>query len=304
MDDEVPAAEAALLANNIALIEEPEEERIPSVMGPDDSRRMNLTDEEVDWALDIRDAIGMMPELDAVSDFFCVQLALIVKDDVGEAVERAMGLQAFKEEYNILDTYEEGSRCLRGLVHLLPRMWLSFAYSHDDGMYVEAHDLPKFDVSLIHNPEKVRTFLAGIYYMHHAMNSDFAGIRKGTIVLVECEGFDWTKKATFNFQNRVFTELLSHYPYCIEGRHYNTGAVFNIYLSMLRKLLPEKLKKTLQVGFQLDERLDKYFLVPTVEAAEERMLLRLEECLRRRYENIKAYSFPSDDESIKESVAG
>lgn len=296
MQIEEPEAEAQLPANNNALMEEAEEERIPSVMSPDDPRRVNLTDEELDWALDIRDAIGMLPELDAVSDYFCVQLALIAKEDVGEAVERALGLQAFKEEYNILDTYEEGSRCLRELVKLLPRMWLSFAYSHDDGMYVEAHDLPKFDVSLIDTAEKVRTFLAGVYYIHHAMNSDFAGIRNGTIVLVECEGFDWTKKATFNFQNRVFTELLSHYPYSIEGRHYNTGTVFNIYLSMLRKLLPKKLKRTLQVGFQLDERLDKYFLVPTVEAAEERMLLRMEECLRRRYTNQTTFKFPSDDE--------
>lgn len=66
----------------------------------EDNRTM-LSEQEISWALNIKRVIESHPELDSLSDYAYAQLALIVKDNIQEAVERTQHMQCFREEYDI-----------------------------------------------------------------------------------------------------------------------------------------------------------------------------------------------------------
>ena len=78
-DDEV-AYEAASEAGG-------EEENFDEIIRSiNDPRRMRLKQEDIDNALVIKDAIGMLPELDSVLDLMCAQLAIVDGDDVEKSM--------------------------------------------------------------------------------------------------------------------------------------------------------------------------------------------------------------------------
>lgn len=266
-----------------------EEEPLPAIMGPDDPKRMALTREEKQWALDIKDLVEMMPDLDNLSDFMYAQLALICEDNAEDAVRRAYGLQAFREEYNILDTYEDGCRYIRAMIDLFPEEFLSFSFSHQDGTYVLVHDASKLKTTNLTTPKKVEAFFAAAYYFHQAMIPDMESARKGTIVLVECSQYTFTQKQNFNIQKQLFSQLLSIYPFKGSLQCYHTGLVFNLLASMFRSVLPTKLKDKIKTGLILDQSLDAYYLVPSVEAAAQRVIQRMEETLKKRHENLNTF---------------
>lgn len=64
---------------------------------------------------------------------------------------------------------------------------------------------------------------------------------------------------------------------------------------MLNKILPGDTRNRMEFGCQFDGRLDTVYLVPTPEAAQERMLGRLADSLRRRFENEKTFRLNEDD---------
>ena len=70
-----------------------------------------------------------MPDLDNLSDLMYVQLAIVCKDNIEEALDRCYGLQAFREEYKMLDTYEAGRYYLKELIKIFPTMFLNFAFA-------------------------------------------------------------------------------------------------------------------------------------------------------------------------------
>ena len=89
---------------------------LPTLMGPEDPLRMKLTREEHAWAWDIKDCIEMLDDLDNLCDFWYAQLAIVCQDNVEDAVRRAYGLQYFREEFKIRDTFEQGRHCMHQLV--------------------------------------------------------------------------------------------------------------------------------------------------------------------------------------------
>jgi len=151
--------------------------------------RMHLTKEERLWAIDIKDVIEAEAELDNLSDFMYAQLALIERDNVEAALERAFTMQAFREEYKITDTFQDGRLFLKNLVDLFPGVYMSLSYNQRDGNYVMAIDLAKFDMQGIATPEGVATWLGGGYYFFHCCCPDFESIRRGWCALFETEGY-------------------------------------------------------------------------------------------------------------------
>lgn len=277
---------------------------IPHKLGPLDPRRMLLTPQETEWALQIKAAIAAQPEIDVISDFMCAQLAIATEGNTAGAVERAAGLQAVREEYKFVDHYQEGRTGLRQLIERNPRQFLSFSYSELEGKFVLVHDAAQCDVSSARQMadgyrassprDQVRTLLVGGYFLHHAMSMDFTSIRQGVIVMIECEGYNWSMKGDWKILQRFFSEVLQYYPMRGQLRHFHNGLVFNIMASMLKPLLPEQMKDSFQVGCQFDGRLDEVFLVPTMEAASQRILERLGQALGRRYQNEHAFKLPDD----------
>lgn len=269
--------------------EEEEEEALPAIMGQDDPRRMQLTREESDWALDIKDAVESLAELDNMSDLMYAQLAIICHDDIPNAIRRAYGLQEFRQEYKILDNLEEGCHRLRGLVDMFPEEFLSFSFSEQESIYVLIHDLSKLNFEALKSPKDVHRFFAGAFYLHTIFCPDLASIRKGMLVMIECEAMDWSKKPSFKVLSQLSSQLLTIYPFIGYAYFYHTGVFINMMASMLRKLLPKNLGDRLRTGMRFDDRLDKCFLVPDVETATQKVISEMEKTLKRRYENEKAF---------------
>ena len=263
---------------------------LPSTMNSDDPRRMKLTAEERDWALDIKDMINMMPELESISDFWCAQLALTCKDNILDAFHKARALQHFKKEYRISDSLEDGCQNLRRLVHLFPEHFLSFSFSHQDSMYVNFVDMAKCDPStqITTRRDEVHWF-AGSYYVMHALFPDFESVRKGCITVAECEGVGFEQKGAIKAMLQMSQELFSCYPFRGKVLNYHTGAFYHIIATMMKKVLPTEVAEHFEVGYDFEYRLNEIYMVPTVEQANQRLLQRMEESLRTRFVNEQSF---------------
>ena len=194
-------------------------------------QRLELTPEERDWALDIRDMIEMTPEADHnLPDFWCAHLALAVKDDVADAVRRVIHLQEFREAYDIRDTPQQGRQLIQKYMELFPGQLLNLGLdipqslqgqeqgeggleqNEDLGTVVLVHDCSKFDSTLLDTDQKMRVFMGGAYYMHQALFIDCEAARRGVTVLAECENVSFTKKQNLKVLSRMFSELVTAYP--------------------------------------------------------------------------------------------
>lgn len=277
-------------ANNANRFRAPED--LANVLGKDDPNRMKLTQQEHDWTVAIKAAIKAAPELDQVSDFMCAQLAIVCQNDVEDALRRCLGLQEFKKEYKVLNTFHEGYRCFQQVFGLFPEQNLSFSFSEKDGTYVFLHDSGKFEPTVFTNAEMADNWLKAMYYWHLNFCPDFESIRKGVIILVECEGMTMRRDVLKHY-SALFSQLLTYYPINGQVRHYNTSAMMNVLCSILRQILPDHLKDSFEVGLQFEGNMSEAFLVPTVEIANQRMLARMEETLQRRYNNEQSFSLDS-----------
>jgi hypothetical protein len=266
------------------------DESLPLKMGKDDPRRMKLTREEYGWALEVKNHLQSIPELDHLSDYMYAQLAVVARGDLQEAEYRAIGLQEFVQEFKIMDTYEEGCRYLRFMMETFPRQFLSFSFAEIEGTYVLAQDVVHFDTTLLKTQAQINSWFGGAYYLHATFTPDMATVRKGHVVLVECQGLDWTAKQNFKLLQKMFAQHMRYYPIKCETRHYHTGMVMNLMMSMAKRFLSKETRESLKMGLVLDSRLDQLFLVPDVATANARMIGRLEATLKRRYENENSFT--------------
>jgi hypothetical protein len=264
----------------------PGEPLVPERFVNDIPSRMTLTDHERNLAINIKAAITANPEINAVSDYMCAQLALIEGDNLEGALARVTHLQCVREEYKIMDTAEDGARCFADYINLFPKLHLYFTFSEDEDTYVMVFDNTNFDFSQVKSEEDLRCWLGGIYYTCAAASPDFESIRKGLIFIAEC----WKKGFDFKSLKKVWTEVAAVYPFRVgKAKYYNAGTVMTVVLSMMKPFLPKDMRPRLQVGFRSEQRLDSLYLVPTLEEANLRLLGRLGENLRLRYRNERTF---------------
>ena len=266
--------------------------------GPMDPRRMALTEQERNWALDIRDAIEMVPEIDTVSDFMCLQLALTERDNIQNAIERVQGLQTFQEEYSIASSLQDGIQALEDLVELFPELYLSFSYSYDEQSYVLLYDATKWNAALLQSPDALNKQLKASYYMNLVFNPDAAASRNGLILIAECEGFDWKKNLVVTYLRKLHEELLNFYPQTYRQiKYFHTGVFVNTIVSMMRRFLPRDIHSKIQTGCQLEGRLNTFYHVPSIEAANATLLERMKENLKKHFENVASFKLDLDEEA-------
>jgi hypothetical protein len=153
-----------------------------------DPRRMELSPRERDWALHIKQAIANTADLDPVSDFMCAQLALIDGINTDRAVHRVHHLQCVKEEYGILDTVQDATRCFEANMDLFPRIHLCFTYLQEYCEYIMIYDNAEFDSHLLNSEERIRNWMSGVYYTAHLFCPDFTAVRCGPTLVFENEG--------------------------------------------------------------------------------------------------------------------
>ncbi|CAB9524355.1 expressed unknown protein [Seminavis robusta] len=198
-------------------------------------------------------------------------------------------MQDFQHEYKIENQYKQGCRVMELVFQLFPEEFLFFGFSEQDGTYMFVHDITKFEPKKLTTAKLQEDWLTAMYYSHILFFPDFESIRKGIICVAECEKMDLRRDVSKLF-GRFFSEFLTHYPFDGECRHFNTGTMMNICASILRKILPEKLRKSFKVGYQMEGHLSETFLVPTLEQANARMLRRMMESLELRYTHEASFS--------------
>jgi hypothetical protein len=258
-----------------------------TAMGPYDAGRMVLTEEERGWALAIKAAIEESNEVDNLSDFWYAQLALIEQDNVDEAVSRAYQLQAIRQEYGIVESFQYGRRIVHQAMELFPGYYLCYSFNPRDGNYVLVVDLTKLPMSIFRsNPSSIITKVCEIYFMSHIMCPDMEAIRRGIVCIAECEGYHFQHDIGVGIWRRVW-DVVVPYPLRLQTlKHFHTGVFANLMVSMVRQFLPSSLSRKIEVGCLCEAgRLDKIYLTPDPQAASRRILTRLEDALRRRYEN-------------------
>jgi hypothetical protein len=269
------------------------EEDLIRVLGKDDPDRMLLTETEHNLALKIKTRVEHTPEVDHHSDYIYALLAITCRgrseeDLIEDAVQRCLGLQEFRIEYKIADTYDEGSRLYQEVFNLFPEVYLSFSFSEREGTYIYVKDNSKFDPKVFTSAELADNWLRAMYYFFAVFFPDLESARRGVICFIECKGMG-LRSDVLNHHTALYSQLVSAYPVNGQVRHFNTGAMMNVFVSILRKLLPKHLKDRFQVGFQFDQ-MSETFLSPTVEIANQRMIARMRETLKRRLHNEKTFS--------------
>jgi hypothetical protein len=252
-----------------------------------DPRRMELSQQERESANTIKEAIANTADLVPISDFMCAQLAVIDGENTKAALRRVHHLQCLKEEYKIINTLQDGKRCFEEYIHLFPRLYLCFTYCKVTGQYILICDNTKFEGSKLNSEERVCTWVAGVYYFCQMFCSDFEAIRCGMSFVFENEGYIWkSDMKLFKEMKRLYTEVLSEYLFAIRKiKYFHTGMAMNILVAMVKSMFPEPLRSNVEIGCSAGYRLDQLYLVPTLEAANQRLLRRMEETLKRRYDH-------------------
>ena len=265
--------------------------------------RMHLARQERDLANRLKAAVlhDTENDMEPLSDFMYGQIAIVTladrnlqNRDLGKVLERVHHIQSMREEYRILDTYQNGTKMIqRTFLELLPNFLLHFDYIAEKGAYLGVSNITRFDMSIFSDPEKVKVWLAGVWYGNHAHNPDFAAIRQGLLHMVECGGYDWKNQNMLHI--KAFTEwcpLSAVYPQQLQNiRHFNASNFVHLLAAMAKKLLPRQTTDAFEYVRGSDYgNLDELFGVPTPEAAARRTVAKMQESLKRRYDNEASFS--------------
>ncbi|CAB9506455.1 expressed unknown protein [Seminavis robusta] len=260
---------------------------VPPLLDP---KRMQLTEQEREWALAIREHIQSSAELDNVSDLTCAQLAIVVQHDVDEAIRRVWVMQELKGDLKIQDSLEEARRSFTKMLEYWPGAILSVYFSAEDETFVVVFDNPKFRGYKTH--EKMRTTLLIVHYLCRMLNPDIEATRKGVIFFAECEGYCLhSDMMDVKLWRHVFGDFYGSYPMNFQQiKMFHTPSGINLLVALARKALPTHITSKIAVGCQFEGgRLDKFYLTPTPEIAAMKTFNKMIEFLQLRYTNEKEF---------------
>ena len=256
---------------------------------PTTDTTMMLLTEEIVRARAIR-AAANEHNLKALSDFEYVQYAICTPDEsIEKVVERMTMMQAFREEYKIQDTVEEGVQVINQLTLDQPGMFLSIEQLAASQNYAVVLDAAAFLPARIQTPEQYRTFLAAFYYCFQLKNCQFQAMRNGASSLVECMGTT-TENLDPTFLERFQHELYRWYPKLRrETFLLNSPSVVNCAYGLFKRYMSPNHKKTLRLGYQIlgyeGQRIDSLYKMPTAEAGRQNLLSSVNRFLHTRYHN-------------------
>jgi len=148
---------------------------------------MKISDDECQWATDVRAAAEADEELKPLTDYQYIQHAIEAQGNVPEALRKIRGMQYFREEYRIQDTVEEGMELIKGYMELHKGFVLSIESDFQNGHFVIVYDYKHRNSTTIDMPKDWRIHLGGFYYMCQAITAHFLAIREGVVHICECK---------------------------------------------------------------------------------------------------------------------
>lgn len=270
-----------------------------------DARTMTLSDQEREWAKAIREAVQTDEELTPLSDFEYAHYALISKGDTRNALMRARALQAFRQEYQVDDSVEQGLYMMGELMRQQEGLLLGLDVDSTtlEGLHVMDIGKLNSEVAMGINPLHTyvdynwRIFVCGYYYYLKVVQPCLTTIRVGTYTMADFHNWGW-KHMNMEIQYRFSGEMFAQYPMDFSKfLAFNTNSVANMIWSLLKKVYPPSLLGKLQLGCQVSNEgqigrgaitLAEKWLLPTVDDAYQRMLTRAKDLLvwRRRNEEL------------------
>ncbi|CAB9502548.1 expressed unknown protein [Seminavis robusta] len=260
---------------------------------PFDPSLLAITEEELHWALNVKDAVKRLPDLDTLSDLMYCHLGIASKGDVEWAIGRAYKMQLVRQQYKILGTYEEGAKAIRTFMEKAPGTIMSFSYNPHNGRAVLVIDSCATPLNKVfEDPKSTEITVRGCFYLCYALFPSLECVRVGNIHAFETEGYDYGRGF---LHARLYAKLTqnthSAFPSVLkEVRFYNTSAIGNMILGMATRLIPEENAKKQKLGCKFSGgRLDSFYMLPTPEEAFHRTYMNICSGLKMRLESEKAF---------------
>ncbi|CAB9511520.1 expressed unknown protein [Seminavis robusta] len=267
---------------------------------PDVDPTMELTAQEKQWALDIKEAFADDDEICAkvFSDMQIAIFAIVDRDDVGRSLERAQCLQAFRMQYNINDAVQEGIDIFRRQQDICPGMLLSIEECPNDdgrGSHALVMDLAKyFPLRFLDNPKDFRCSIGSIYYSILCTQPDLTSVRDGFRQVFECDDVGW-ENACFKAELKSVDELLTSLPYRRKQvKCLRMPSVLLVVLHLLRPFMPKEEYDAFSYGsedlqIEFPDRIDQFYMQPNADQAFEHLMKRCTSLLKRRVENEESF---------------
>ena len=87
-------------------------------------------------------------------------------------------------------------------------------------------------------------------------------------------------------------------------KYFHTGVFANLAASLMKKFVPSRIYSKIQIGCQFPGGgLHSFYAVPTKEAASQRFLARIRQCLKTRFEHEQAFQLgPALDPVVEEET--
>lgn len=256
---------------------------------------MRLSPDEAALAWQLKRDVESNQELTALSDFEYAQYAICAiahGESTEETLQRMAMLQAFKREYGLNDTAQQGLEMLEAWTLQHPGMLLSIEKLASSQNYVGVLDWGAFYPSRLVTHEDFRTLLGGLYYMFEALNCQLQSIRSGYSMLVECMDVT-TDHHDVRLFDRLAQEFLRWYPRIRKEIFLqNAPGVVLFAINTLKKHLPQT-HRAIQLGQQVPGlegyRLDQIYATPSKDQARIRMLIKAYSFLSIRYNSRKGF---------------
>lgn len=204
------------------------------------------TDDERQWALDIKYAAASSPHLnsDKLSDLEYLQFAIVTKGDTSKALSRIQRMQAFKKECGLaLDdgSIEQARRDLKTFYTVHHGCYLALG-ALPDGTHVVCSDYHQ-GVDYVGKGESFKIRMRGLFYHLHACQPNITAMRAGFCTLLDFQNTTW--KDFHVRRQRKVTELISKtYPIrCKQMVLLNVNAIVVAFWRIVRFFLPLKIRE-------------------------------------------------------------
>lgn len=256
---------------------------------------MFLSHAEYDLAVAIRLAVEGDARLTNLTDMEYVQYALTCAEETMEGIlGRVYTMQAFRHEYNILDTVADGIQLFNDFTLQHPGMILTVDYLQSTQNYIVVRDLAAWYPARPKTQAELRILMGGSYYIFQCKNPNFTAIRNGMTSMNECMDAT-TENFSYEGMERLFHELIRPYPKNQrEAFFLNSPEICNMIYSLWKRYLPEKITRAFQMGHQVQgmegHRIDELYKTPTQEIARKKVVLRVYDFLQLRYHNQATFS--------------
>lgn len=270
---------------------------------------MVISDQELQWALELKHAVNASGRLNLeshISDMELTHHAIVAQGNVVEAMVRIEGLDRFRREYRIDQSVEQGLYFVLKFMKQQPGYLLHLDANPQTYEGIMVTDSAAFSdksaleaTQTITADEQWRICVGAIYYLHYAaLSPTLASVRQGISATVECDGVGWHNIGS-EYISRLFEEMFSYLPVrYTQIRAYNTTVVANLLFSLAGPFMSRNMRRSVQLGHQIAEgtnvtggprRLSEFYLQPSLEMAQHRVIQRVQALLTVRVYHDKEF---------------